>query len=856
MMSETIQLKEAGQRCPICGSVLPRGLAMDSCPKCLLEAGLATQVGVTASAPPRLRDLPRPGEQFGHYQIVRLLGQGGMGAVFEAQDLSNQRRVALKFLIGALDFPESRARFLREGQIAASINHPNSVYVFGTEEIAGVPVIAMELMGGGTLAERVHREGPLAPAAAADAMLQVIAGLEAAARAGLLHRDVKPSNCFIDSDGTVKIGDFGLSIDTNIRAEAGPAGGLFGTPAFSSPEQLRGEALTVRSDIYAVGATLYYLLTGRPPFEGSDLAQVLPRVMTEKVESPAKWKPGIPPKLCRVALRCLDKFAGERFADYAGLRKALLPCVSIPSVPAALGVRFVAGCIDIFLIVSTAFFLSSFRAAQDWRSTFVFYGMVVAYFAVPEALTGKTPGKALFGLHAARADGGPIGWPRAVGRSITFVGLVLFCTDLIAIVMSGGNDKNLPNGLIGLSVIFMLLGLAFSTARRKNGFAALQDVLTGTRVLSKSQPRTRLNSSQPFEVTPAGGKPQQIGPYQILAELGDGLLLGFDPRLLRQVWIRRAPPGSDAVPSEFRNLARPTRLRWLNGFRSATEAWDAYEAPSGQPLVRFVSNKQEWAAYRHWLFDVARELEIAAADGTMPATLGLRQIWITESGVAKLLDFPAPGTSPRPNAAGPREFLREIALFDGLAQPIPSHAREFIESLDTASPIGARLEPLLARKATVTRGRRLGLLACGLWFPLFLTIAAMLLNSGEKLGLLREPKGPLLLAWAYGSFVVMGPGLLAALLFKGGAILRAFGVAIVRRDGRPASRVRIFWRACLSYAPFFILPPVAWPFGIHARWEWLMFLLLAILAGLALVSTLLPGRSLQDRLAGTWLVAR
>ena len=99
--------------------------------------------------------MPQPGDQFGHYRLARLLGQGGMGVVFEAEDLENGRRVALKILSQALDSPEARKRFLREGQIAASINHPNSVYVFGTEEIAGTPVIAMELVGGGTLRDRV-----------------------------------------------------------------------------------------------------------------------------------------------------------------------------------------------------------------------------------------------------------------------------------------------------------------------------------------------------------------------------------------------------------------------------------------------------------------------------------------------------------------------------------------------------------------------------------------------------------------------------------------------------------------------------------------------------------------------------
>ena len=119
-------------------------------------------------------------------------------------------------------------------------------------------------------------EGPLAPSEAADAVLDIIGGLDAAHAAGILHRDIKPSNCFLNHDGSVKVGDFGLSIST-LGRDVGlelATGGFQGTPQFAAPEQLRGEPLDVRADIYAVGATLYYLLTGRPPFEEDDLSRI------------------------------------------------------------------------------------------------------------------------------------------------------------------------------------------------------------------------------------------------------------------------------------------------------------------------------------------------------------------------------------------------------------------------------------------------------------------------------------------------------------------------------------------------------------------------------------------------------
>jgi serine/threonine protein kinase len=139
-----------------------------------------------------------------------------MGEVYEAEELETGRRVALKVLTGSMGIEDDRARFNREGRLAASISHPNTIYVYGTDEIQGFPAIAMELATGGTLKDLVFAEGPLPPEQAVDIVLQVVAGLEAAADAGILHRDIKPSNCFIDSDGTIKVGDF-VNLDRGHR---------------------------------------------------------------------------------------------------------------------------------------------------------------------------------------------------------------------------------------------------------------------------------------------------------------------------------------------------------------------------------------------------------------------------------------------------------------------------------------------------------------------------------------------------------------------------------------------------------------------------------------------------------------
>ena len=170
-------------------------------------------------AVPDASELPA-GAVLGPFRVVTLLGRGGMGVVYEAEEIDSGRRVALKVLSPGLRREIDRARFLKEGRLAASLDHPNCVYVFGAWELDGRLVIAMELMRE-TLADRLKHGGRLPSALAVDAILQVIAGLDAAATAGILHRDVKPSNCFVDEQGRVKIGDFGISISAHVSSETG-----------------------------------------------------------------------------------------------------------------------------------------------------------------------------------------------------------------------------------------------------------------------------------------------------------------------------------------------------------------------------------------------------------------------------------------------------------------------------------------------------------------------------------------------------------------------------------------------------------------------------------------------------------
>ena len=349
----------ADHLCPRCGGPLPVASAEQLCPGCLLLQVMADTEVLTVDAAggatpvpeaslPGVEDLPC---DFGGYRLLRFLGRGGMGAAFEAEQTSTGRRVALKMLSQNLESAEIRGRFLREGRLAAGISHPNSLYVFGTEEIDGIPVITMEIADRGTLADQLQENGPLPIPEAVDVVIGLIAGLEAAQAAGVLHRDVKPSNVFVDAEGGVKVGDYGLSVSTvaSIDSFATATGVVLGTPAYAAPEQLRGDEVDLRADIYSVGATLYSLLTDQAPIAGKNPVQIVAAVLDEKPKLLTEFRRDAPAGLALVVARCLAKRPEQRFASYQALREALRPFSSEVPQPAPWSKRSVACVMDEFL---------------------------------------------------------------------------------------------------------------------------------------------------------------------------------------------------------------------------------------------------------------------------------------------------------------------------------------------------------------------------------------------------------------------------------------------------------------------------------------------------------------------------
>jgi serine/threonine-protein kinase len=210
-----------------------------------------------------------PGTVLGAYRVEGTIGAGSMGEVFKGIDTGLNRRVAIKILSEKhRDSPELRARFVREGRAVAAISHANVVSVFATGSFDERPYIAMELLDGTDLGSAVEKDGPLDNAIAAHAVLDAAQGLAAAAKAGLIHRDVKPSNLVRLSNGLVKVTDFGLAkpVDPGAEPALTAMGVVVGTPDYIAPEQARGEKIDDRVDIYALGGSLYFMLTGIPPF--------------------------------------------------------------------------------------------------------------------------------------------------------------------------------------------------------------------------------------------------------------------------------------------------------------------------------------------------------------------------------------------------------------------------------------------------------------------------------------------------------------------------------------------------------------------------------------------------------------
>ena len=897
--------------CPRCGAPVPAGAIDQLCPACLMSGALQAPDDGTVLAPDQGPSFTEPTEfprPLGGYTLLGLLGHGGMGAVYEAEQVATGRRVALKMLAQQLDSADMRERFLREGRFAAGISHPNSLYVFGTEEIEGHPVITMEIADGGTLKDTLDQRGPLPVTEAVDAILDVVAGLEVASAGGVLHRDVKPSNCFVSPDGSVKVGDFGLSVSTLSTADtfATATGVILGTPAYASPEQLRGDDLDVRADIYSVGATLFTLLTGQAPFEGKNAVQVVTNVVNQKPRPVGALREGVPPGLERVVTRCLAKEAEGRFAHYMALRNALLPFSSRKPEPATMTARVAAGWIDYFIaflvpyvpitlfVGSEAFYIvplveRTLSSASYYLACLAFG---VLYFSLVEGIWGAGFGKRLKGLRVVRKDGRVPG----VGRALIRILAPILSVEgvRVPLLMASISATRISDLTIADQVLFTVatigcpwIAVALTVrARRENDFATVWDLVSGTRVIVKARGTVRPSIEPTTAPETAAEGAASLGPYRIIRTLAPGeWVVATDPVLRRHVWLLRRR--SSELPLARRNLARSGRLRWLQPVETAEATWDAFEATQGVPLSRLIERGQRlpWATLRHWLHDLALELWEATRDHTLPAELSLDHVWVTARGHAVLLDEPWPEVETPAERVTPGDLAAQQRFLHAIAAcvestSLPLHARPVLQNLEQGkfaklSFLTGILRGLLDRPAEVSRGVRAGAI---FMLPLYIGIMLFVGTYQEADGLyeivgdsaawlamtttMYEIVGDVAawLAMATTMLILIASALsqLLMLPFRTTTGHATFKLAVVNAKGQSAGAFHLLARWGIVWLPLFLpMSIVLLLIDRSALAAWFSaFVLLLLWLGAAVYAVMHPNRGLHDRLAGTWVVRR
>jgi len=311
--------------------------------------------------------------KFGRYDVVKKLGQGGMGAVYMARNRTSGRTTALRVMTyGHGLSPQRRERFVREAQAMAKLRHRNIVSIHEVSEASGVPYIAMDYVDGRSLTEAL-KEGIPSQERALVWMTKIVSAVAHAHRRGIIHRDLKPSNVLIDEEGEPMVVDFGLAKDLLSELRLTTTGQIIGTPHYMSPEQVRGSRLDARSDVFALGGILYALLTGHPPFSGDTTAVVMGKVLRDDPEPPSQLNPEVNRDLETICLKAMRKDPEGRYQTAEAMLEdlnAFLTGLRIKAKPETRGPRLLRGlgrrkartaavllCTAIVIVASTAVLL-------------------------------------------------------------------------------------------------------------------------------------------------------------------------------------------------------------------------------------------------------------------------------------------------------------------------------------------------------------------------------------------------------------------------------------------------------------------------------------------------------------------
>ena len=291
---------------------------IDTCPACGGAIDVSEELPFAQIYCPHCGEGLRARRIFNNFELVELIGEGGMGSVFKAYDHNLGRMVALKVLRREMSAREDeRAKLEQEARITASVNHPHVVRVYSFGEADGQFYLAMELVEKGSLDDLMSVQDRVSEVQVLEIGMQIAQGLEAAAEKGLIHRDVKPGTILFADAHTTKIVDFGLARVLEDEAEA--RGEIWGTPYYIAPERLNYEAEDFRSDIYSLGGTLFHAISGRPPFEAESASLVALKQIKSQPVSLEAFAPDVAPETAYVINRMLEKNPADRYASYAEL---------------------------------------------------------------------------------------------------------------------------------------------------------------------------------------------------------------------------------------------------------------------------------------------------------------------------------------------------------------------------------------------------------------------------------------------------------------------------------------------------------------------------------------------------------
>ncbi len=684
------------------------------------DAGTGTGSTPSAVGTGRCSSSSKKQKSVGGYRLIRMLGEGGMGQVFQAIDESG-RMVAIKLLSPELSrSTEALDRFKQEGVIASAISHPHCVFVHRADEDSGTPFIAMELMTGQTLKDIVANRGPLPYTEAIPLALQCIDGLIEAHSRGMIHRDVKPANCYLDDQGNVKIGDFGLARSLVSDSELTRTGSFLGTPLYASPEQILGEKVDEQSDIYSLAATIYFLLAGKAPFESPHATQVIAKIVSADPPRFSDANVIVPKKLEQVVLRGLARDRSKRYAVFQEFRDELVQTLGQPDQIATLTRRVLAYMVDNFLmtmVIGLPMLLSLFFGDQFIQSQY-YINLIgtlwqATYLLFCESLFGATIGKRLLSLRVVAPDSGTRPRFRSCFlRTLVFI-LVFNILELViavVLILRGTTIFEAPYLFAAASWIGALFGYTatltvwFKTGKKQ----LLHEWISNTQTWVAS-PKSVVNAIELPELNWVATLqsvdsrlelPTHLGRFEIRGKIAtaddSNWLAAHDETIERSVWIQLSPSSSPPLSKAREMCVRRTRMRFLESGIVGNWRWDAYVAPDGAPIALWFDhrNPMPWPVTQHVLWEAIEESHSNAAE-TNAASIG--RWWLTSAGKLTLSEANIK-TGFEPEATS----INEAPLFSEIASLALPDRRQYRRKkyLDPITPKSTRycVAPLRATK--------------------------------------------------------------------------------------------------------------------------------------------------------------